>query len=247
VEVGLSGAFRGGVGGASPFKSSSEDFGVGGGSFLPFLLGFRDREEERALRLSGLLAANSDDLLPAVLEEQPDSRLEEVTESEEARAGADFRLGLVSTSSSCWIGGAGYISSTIWSSESLLFRGVLDDGAVLGEKPDSNNRKEEGFLGEKPDSNDRKEEGFLPPRGFRASGGLNSKVSNCTWERVDSCISFFIFFFSLWVRRVDSVFLGDTRSGGTSVFRGEALEGSSWIWIMAASITRSIAGRSMME
>jgi hypothetical protein len=102
AEVGLSGAFRGGAGGASPFKGSSEDFGVGGGgSFLPFLLGFRDREEERALRLSDLLSADSDDLLPAVPEEQPDSRLEEVAESEEARAGADFRLGLVSASSSC--------------------------------------------------------------------------------------------------------------------------------------------------
>ena len=96
LQTGLSGAFRGGAGGASPFKGSSEDFeGVLQGGFLPFLFGFLgDLEEERALRLSGLLSVDSDDLLPAV---EPDSL--EVFESEEVRAGA-FRLGLLDASSS---------------------------------------------------------------------------------------------------------------------------------------------------
>ena len=53
---GLSGAFRGGAGGVSPFKKgSSEDFeeALEGGWCLPFLFGFLgDLEDVRALRLS---------------------------------------------------------------------------------------------------------------------------------------------------------------------------------------------------
>lgn len=102
VDMGLSGAFRGGAGGASPLKDSSEDSAaaagvVGSCCFLPFLfLSFRDLEEERVLRLSSLLLSAADasaaDMLAAAVEPDPPEEVV-VTESEEARAGA-FRLGI---------------------------------------------------------------------------------------------------------------------------------------------------------